>query len=134
MDAGPLITTVEKLMGYLRDLRNQQGPVGSNSLKPASVVVREYEQAVYSFRDQRLPGAVKGVGGLLVESIEAFEGGRVLEAGRTVMQAIEHFEGAGKEDVVTITPEQAATLGQFRTFLFKMAVPKPELNQKRMDL
>lgn len=121
-------------MGYLRDLRNQQGPVGSNSLKPASVVVREYEQAVYSFRDQRLPGAVKGVSSLLVESIDAFEGGRVLEAGRTVMQAIEHFEGAGKEAAVTITPEQAVTLGQFRTFLFKMAVPKPELNQKRMDL
>ena len=32
------------------------------------------------------------------------------------------------------TPEQAATLGQYRTILFKMVVPKMELNQKRIDL
>lgn len=121
-------------MGLLRDLWNHQGPSGAVGVKPASISVREYEDAVYAFRDQRLPSAVKGVSSLLVESVELFEGGRVLEAGRTVMQAIEHFEGAGKEAAVTITPEQATTLGRFRTFLFKMAVPKAELNQKRMDL
>ena len=121
-------------MGLLRDLWNHQGPAGAVSVKPASMTVREYEDAVYAFRDQRLPGAVKGVSTLLVESVELFEAGRVLEAGRTVMQAIEHFEAAGKEAAVTITPEQATSLGQFRTYLFKMAVPRAELNQKRMDL
>lgn len=121
-------------MGSLRDLRNQQGPSGSNSIKPASVVVREYESAVYAFRDQRLPSAVKSVSVLLVESVDAFESGRVLEAGRSVMQAIEQFEAAGKEDAVTITPEQTATLGQFRSTLFKMVIPRPELNQKRINL
>lgn len=134
MDAGPLITTLEKLMGPLRDLRNQQGPSGSNSIKPASVVVREYEGAVYAFRDQRLPSAVKSVSALLVESLDAFESGRVLEAGRAVMQAIEQFEQGGKDAAVTISPEQVAKLGQFRSTLFNMVIPKPELNQQRINL
>ena len=134
VDAGHLVTTVERLLGALKDLYNQQVTARSHSLKPSSVAVRQYESAVYAFRDQRLPGAVKSVSGLLMESVDAFESGRVLDAGRAVMLAIEQFEAAGKEDTVAITPEQAATLGQYRIILFKMVVPKMELNQKRIDL
>ena len=134
MNAGHLITTVDLLMGPLKDLHSQQVTARSHSLKPVPVVVRQYESAVYAFRDQRLPGVIKGVSGLLVESVDAFESGRVLDAGRAVMLAIEQFESAGKDATVTITPEQAATLGQFRSTLFKMVVPSMELNQKRIDL
>lgn len=134
VDAGHLVTTVEQLLGPLKDLFNQQVTARSHSLKPPPVAVRRYESAVYAFRDQRLPGTVKSVSGLLVESVDAFEAGRVLDAGRAVMLAIEQFEAAGKDAAVAITPEQAATLGQYRTILFKMVVPKMELNQKRVDL
>jgi hypothetical protein len=134
VDAGPLITTLEQVMGPLKDLYVHQGAARSHSLKPSPAVVRQYENAVYAFRDQRVPGGVKGVIGILVDSLDLFESGRVLEAGRAVMKAIEQFEAAGKESEVTITPEQAATLGQFRAKLFKMAVPTMELNQKRIDL
>ena len=103
-------------------------------MKPPTVVVRQYEEAVYAFRDQPLPGAVKGVRQLLVESVEAFEAGRVLDAGRHVMLALEQFEEAGKESAVSITPDQASALGQFRSRLFKLVVPSPELKQKRADL
>jgi len=134
VDAGHLIVTVEQLMGPLKDLYGQQVTARSHSFKPAPVVVRQYESAVYAFRDQRPPGAVKAVCGLLVESVDAFESGRVLDAGRAVMLAIEQFEAAGKDASVTITPEQLMTLGQFRSKLFKMVVPKMELDQKRTDL
>ena len=103
-------------------------------MKPPAVVVRQYEEAVYAFRDQPLPGAVKGVRQLLLESVDAFEAGRVLDAGRHVMLALEQFEAAGKESAVSITPEQAGALGQFRSRLFKLVVPSPELKQKRADL
>lgn len=134
LDASSLITAVDQLMGPLQDLYAQQVKAHSHSLKPPAVVVRQYEAAVYAFRDQRVPAGVKGVVGILVDSVEAFESGRVLEAGRAVMQAIEQFEAAGKESEVTITPEQAAALGRFRSRLFKMAVPAPELDQKRFNL
>src|SRR3989442_15963188 len=96
MDASPLITAVEQLMGPITDMYRQQVTARSESIKPQPVTVRQYETAVYGFRDQRLPGEVKGVSTLLVESLDAFEAGRVLEAGRFGMQAGGKFEAAGK--------------------------------------
>src|SRR3989442_5727905 len=115
MDASPLITAVEQLMGPITDMYRQQVKARSESIKPQPVSVRQYETAVYGFRDQRLPGEVKGVSTLLVESLDAFEAGRVLEAGRFVMQAGEQVEAAGKEAVGTITQGKAAKLGQVPT-------------------
>ncbi len=128
MDAGSLITAVEQIVGPIKDMYSQQAAVRSHALKPPSIAVRQYESAVYAFRDQRLPGETKGVSVLLVESVEAFEAGRALEASECVMRAIEQFEAAGKESVVTITEEQAAKLGQFRSALFKLINPGPELS------
>jgi len=96
------------------------------------VAVRQYESAVYAFRDQRLQGAIKGVSALLVESLDSFEAGRILEAARCVMQAVEQFEAAGKEATVTLTEEQSAKLGQFRSVLFKLINPGPELSQQEI--
>src|SRR3989442_15040263 len=87
MDASPLIAAVEQVMGPITDMYRQQVKARSESIKPQPVTVRQYETAVYGFRDQRLPGEVKGVSTLLVESLDAFEAGRVLEAGRFVLQA-----------------------------------------------
>ena len=134
MDANGIITTVTKLMGPLTDLYQQQKTTSAHAVKPALAVVREYESAVFEFRNQRLPGPVKSVSVLLVESVDAFEAGRVLDAGRAVMLALEQFEAAGKESAVTVSPEHAEKIGQFRTKLFKMVVPSAELKQKRMDL
>ena len=87
---------------------------------------------VYAFRDQRLPGEIKGVSALLVESLDSFEAGRILESARCVMCAIEQFEAAGKDSVVTLTEEQSAKLGQFRGVLFKLINPGPELSQQEI--
>lgn len=130
MDAGSLITALEQLLGPVKDSYSRQAAARSQDPKPPSVSVRQYEAAVYAFRDQRLPGEVKGVSALLVESLDAFEAGRILEAARCVMQAIEQFEAAGKEAAVTIAEDQSARLGQFRSVLFKLINPGPELNQQ----
>jgi hypothetical protein len=132
MDAGSLITAVEQLLGPIRDSYGQQAAGRPPHCKPPSVAVRQYETAVYAFRDQRLPGTIKGVSTLLVESLDSFEAGRILEAARCVMQAIEQFETAGKEATVTLTEEQSAKLGQFRSLLFKLINPGPELSQKEI--
>lgn len=132
MDAGSLITAVEQLMSPIRDSYGQQAAARSHSLKPPSVAVRQYESAVYAFRDQRLPGEIKGVSALLVESLDSFEAGRILEAARCVMSAIEQFEAAGKDALVMITEEQSAKLGQFRSVLFKMINPGPELSSQEI--
>jgi hypothetical protein len=133
MDTDGFITTVTQIMAPFSDLYQQQKAVNT-SVKPATSAVRQYEDAVYAFRNQRLPSAVKGVSQFLVDSIDAFEAGRVLEAGRSIMSALEHFEAAGKDSEVIITPEQSVILGTFRSNLFKMVVPSMELKQKRLDL
>jgi hypothetical protein len=132
MDAGSLITAVEQVLGPVRDSYSQQAATRSHNFKPPLTAVRQYESAVYAFRDQRLPGEIKGTSALLVESLDAFEAGRILEAARCVMQAIEQFEAAGKEAAVTVSEEQSATLGQFRTVLFKLINPGPELNSQEI--
>src|SRR2546428_7572172 len=103
MDASPFITAVEQLMGPITDMYRQQVKARSESIKPQPVTVRLYETAVYGFRDQRLPGEVKGVSTLLVESLDAFEAGRGLGAGRVVMQAGGAVQGARDEAVLTHT-------------------------------
>jgi hypothetical protein len=133
MGAESLITTVTQLIGPITDLYQQQKKMNS-FMKPASSVVRQYEDAVYAFRDQKVSAPVKGIIQILLDSVEAFEGGRVLDAGRAVMLALEQFEAAGKDLEVSITPDQAAALGRFRIQLFKLVVPSPELKQKRVDL
>ena len=133
MDATTLIATVTQLMGPITDLYQQQKR-GNAGMKPASVAVRQFEGAVYSFRDQPLPGSMKGVAQLLLDAVEAFEAGRVLDAGRAVMSAVEQFEAAVKDSGVQIPPDQAQALGQFRSHLFKLVVPSPELKQKRIDI
>jgi hypothetical protein len=132
MDARSLITLVEQILGPIRDSYSQQAAARSHNLKPQPVAVRQYETAVYAFRDQRLPGEVKGVSTLLVESLDAFEAGRILEAARCVMCAIEQFESAGQESTVTLTEEQSAKLGQFRSVLFKLINPGPELSTQEI--
>src|SRR2546421_11368602 len=127
MDAGSLITAVEQLMGPITDMYSQQVKTRSESIKPQPVMVRQYETVVYGFRDQRLPGEVKGVSTLLVESLDAFEAGRVLEAGRVVMQAGEQVEVAGKESVGAVTEEQAAKLWPFPQAPFKTIQPGDEV-------
>src|SRR3989442_9249882 len=112
MDASPLITAVEQLMGPITDMYRQQVKARSESIKPQPVTVRQYETAVYGFRDQRLPGEVKGVSTLLVESLDAFEAGRVLGAGRFVMQAVGEVEGPRQGGGRARTEEQGARAGQ----------------------
>ncbi len=133
IDATSLITTVTQLMGPITDLYQQQKSTNTR-IKPSVAVVRQYEDAVYAFRDQKVSGAVKGIIQILLDSVEAFEGGRVLDSGRAVMMALEQFEAAGKDLEVTMTPDQAAALQRFRMQLFKLVVPSPELKQKRLDL
>src|SRR2546425_10949614 len=111
MDASPLITAVEQLMGPITDMYRQQVKARSESIKPQPVSVRQYETAVYGFRDQRLPGEVKGVSTLLVESLDAFEAGRVVEAGRFVMQAGGQFGAAGEGAGVTSPQGKAPQVG-----------------------
>lgn len=130
MDAGSFITALEQLLGPVRDSYSRQSTDRSQNPKPPAAAVRQYEAAVYAFREQRLPGEIKGVSALLVESLDAFEAGRILEAARCVMQAIEQFEAAGKDAAVTIAEDQSAKLGQFRSVLFKLINPGPELNQQ----
>src|SRR2546427_8619997 len=96
MDASTLITAVEQLMGPITDMYRQQVKARSESIKPQPVTVRQYETAVYGFRDQRLPGEVKGVSTLLVESLDAFEAGSGPETGGFVIQGGWPFEGPGQ--------------------------------------
>src|SRR3989449_9642261 len=105
MDASPLITAVEQLMGPITDMYRQQVKARSESIKPQPVTVRLYETAVYGFRDQRLPGEVKGVSTLLVASLDAFEAGRALEAGRLGRQGGRTVESRGQEAGVPATQE-----------------------------
>src|SRR5256712_11670955 len=125
MDASPLITAVEQLMGPITDMYRQQVKARSESIKPQPVTVRQYETAVYGFRDQRLPGEVKGVSTLLVESLDAFEAGRVLGAGRFVMQAGEQFVPSRQDQAGAGTAGEVAQPGPVPRAPVKQVKPRP---------
>src|SRR2546421_6210592 len=111
MDASSLISAVGQMMVPLTDLYSQQVKARSESIKPQAVMVRQYETAVYGFRDQRLPGEVKGVSTLLVESLDAFEAGLVLERGRIVFREVLALPGSRKKAVTAGLPRNGAERG-----------------------
>ena len=99
-------------------------------IRPTLEAVETYENMVYRFRD-KAGLTYKGLNGLFIESLEAFEAGRVFDAVPPLLQSIEHLVELHKEEKISFTSAEQERIREFRRRLDKIL---PDANKPEIDL
>ncbi|MGB0910374.1 MAG: hypothetical protein ACPGYT_08420 [Nitrospirales bacterium] len=99
-------------------------------MRPTEEAVESYEDTVYQFRD-RAGTTFKGLSPLLIDSLEAFEAGKIFDAVPPLQQAVELVVEIHKDEKVKFTPPEQERLRDFYHRLHKLF---PEANKPEVDL
>ena len=99
------------------------------SVKPKFEAVEEYEEIVSRFRNQSAGTSYKGLNELLVESLEAFEVGRLLGSIHPLLSVLDHLERMGRDKEIEIGRINETRTAEYRSTLNKILPGnKPELD------
>ena len=98
-------------------------------VKPQFEAVEEYEEIVSRFRSQSAGTSFKGLNGLFVESLEAFEVGRLLGSVQPLLAVLDHLERMQRDKEIEIGRIDEKRTGEYRATLNKILPGnKPELD------
>ncbi len=98
-------------------------------VKPKFEAVEEYEEIVSRFRNQSTGTPYKSLNKLLVESLEAFEGGRLLSSVHPLLSVLDHLERMQRDQEIEIGRTDEKRTGEYRSTLNKILPGnKPELD------
>jgi hypothetical protein len=134
LEPGQVVDTVGELIASLAAFAAKV-PAKSimalpGGLRPTPEAVEAYENTVYRFRD-RVGATYKPLPALCVESLEAFEAGKVFDAVPPLLQCIERLVELHNQETVTFTPPQQQRLRDYHRRLEKLI---PEATQSELDL
>ena len=99
-------------------------------IRPTEEAIDKYETVVYRFRDQAGP-TYRVLYGFFVDSLEAFEAGRIFDAVPPLLQAIERLVDLHKEKKVLF---DAAEQNRIREFQQRLEKILPEASKPEVDL
>jgi hypothetical protein len=99
-------------------------------VKPTEEAVEVYENIVYRFRD-RAGATYKPLPPLFMESLEAFEAGKVFDAVPPLLQCVEKLVDLHNQKTIKFTPEQQQRMRDYHHRLEKIV---PEAKQSEVDL
>ena len=99
-------------------------------VKPTEEAVEVYENIVYRFRD-RAGATYKPLPPLFMESLEAFEAGKVFDAVPPLLQCLEKLVDLHNQETIKFTPEQQQRMRDYHRRLEKIV---PEAKQSEVDL
>ena len=98
-------------------------------VKPMFEAVEEYEEIVSRFRSQSAGTPYKGLNELFVESLEAFEVGRLLGSVQPLLSVLDHLERMQRDKEIEIGRSDEKRTGEYRSSLNKILPGnKPELD------
>jgi len=98
-------------------------------IKPKPEAIEEYEQIVSRFRQQSSGTPYKGLNELLVESLEAFEVGKLLGSVQPLLAVLDHLERMQRDKEAEAGRTDAKRLLDYRVALNKILPGnKPELD------
>jgi hypothetical protein len=98
-------------------------------VKPTFEAIEEYEEIVSRFRSQSAGTPYKGLNGLFVESLEAFEVGRLLGSVQPLLSVLDHLERMQRDKEIEIGRSDEKRTGEYRSALNKILPGnKPELD------
>jgi len=98
-------------------------------IKPNFEAVEEYEEIVSRFRSQSAGTPYKGMNELFVESLEAFEVGRLFGSVQPLLSVLDHLERMQRDKEIEIGRLDEKRTGEYRSTLNKILPGnKPELD------
>ena len=97
-------------------------------IKPTPESIETYETAVSRFRSQSGNSVYKRFHDPLIESLEAFEAGKLLGAVQPLLAILDHFDVMKREKQIVVNAAEEKRMGEYRTALNKILPGnKPEL-------
>jgi len=97
-------------------------------VKPTPEAIEAYEQMIYRFRTQSAPTPFRSFTDLFIESLEAFEVGKVLAAVQPLLAVLDHLERMQQDKEIVIASADDKRLKDYRQSLYKiMPGNQPEL-------
>ncbi|HQU29690.1 MAG: hypothetical protein KC643_05265 [Nitrospira sp.] len=134
MDPGQVLDTLGELIAYLGAFAAKVPAKSVMALpggfRPTEEAIEKYEETVYKFRD-RAGLTYKVLIPVFVNSLEAFEAGKVFDAVPPLMQSVEHLVELHHQQTVTFTSPQQQRLREYHRRLEKIV---PEATQPEVDL
>jgi hypothetical protein len=134
METSDVLDAMGGLVAQLKIYAAKLPPIVHLSAVPTGVrpkfeAVEEYEEIVSRFRNQSAGTPYKGLNELLVESLEAFEVGRVLGSVHPLLSMLDHLERMGRDKEIEIGRIDQTRTTEYRSTLNKILPGnKPELD------
>src|SRR5512146_1512874 len=98
-------------------------------IKPKFEAIEEYEAIVSRFRNQSAGTAFKGLNESFIESLEAFEVGKLLGSVQPLLAALDHIERMQRDKEIEVARLEEKRIAEYRGVLHKiMPGNKPELD------
>lgn len=98
-------------------------------IKPKPEAVDDYEAIVSRFRNQSAGTAYKGLNEAFVESLEAFEVGKLLGSVQPLLAVLDHLERMQRDQEITADHTDVRRIAEYRAALHKILPGnKPELD------
>lgn len=134
MDASVALETIGGLTSQLKTYAGKLPAVVHMSVvpsgyKPKEEAVDDYEKLVSRFRSQSGGTAYKGLNELLIESLEAFEAGKLLGSIQPLLAVLDHLERMRRDKEIEVGRLDEKRLVEYRAALNKILPGnKPELD------
>jgi hypothetical protein len=97
-------------------------------IKPKEEAIEAFEKTVYRFRAQSGTSIYKRLNDLFIESLEAFEGGKLLSSIQPLLAVLDHLEQMQRDKEILASPGDEKRMGEYRAALHKILPGgKPEL-------
>jgi hypothetical protein len=133
MESSHVLDTIGCLVSQMKAYASKLPPVVHlkavpSGIKPRPEAVEAYEAAVYRFRDQSGGTAYKGLNDLFVESLEAFETGKLLGSVQPLLAVLDHLDRMKRDQEIVMAQADAKRLAEYRAALNKILPgSQPEL-------
>jgi len=134
MDASVALETIGGLTSQLKTYAAKLPAVVHMSVvpsgyKPKEEAVDDYERLVSRFRSQSGGTAYKGLNELFIESLEAFEAGKLLGSIQPLLAVLDHLERMRRDNEIEVGRLDEKRLLEYRAALHKILPGnKPELD------
>jgi hypothetical protein len=134
MDASVALETIGGLTSQLKTYATKLPAVVHKSVvpsgyKPKEEAVDDYEKLVSRFRSQSGGTAYKGLNELFIESLEAFEAGKLLGSIQPLLAVLDHLERMRRDKEIEVGRLDEKRLVEYRAALNKILPGnKPELD------
>ena len=97
-------------------------------LKPPPEAIEAYEGAIARFREHSGKSAYRRLSDQFIDSLEAFEGGKLLSAVQPLLAVLDQLEAMQRDNEITVAPAEGKRVAEYRAALHKiMPGNQPEL-------